>query len=99
MNKLSHEICLELKEAGFPQKEGDWYTSDGQWIPEEEREYIPSSEELVAWCGKDLRSIDKFVENGKIRWVVTSWSSLYHNGEGETMSEAVAKLGIEIHVK
>lgn len=55
---MEQELAKQLEDAGFPQREGDWYTSDGQWIPEEERRYYPTLSELMEACKEEGRSIE-----------------------------------------
>lgn len=130
---MDYELVKQLKDAGFPQKDADWYTSDGQWIPENERKYVPTLEELIEECYKfDVQLILKtrlpmsstkdrprwyahatwWEHNGE-RWLSAGESSDRKIGEGkmdeygmewidepccgETPSEAVAKLWLELN--
>jgi hypothetical protein len=98
---LSHELAKELKDAGFPQGEPEQYTSDGQWIPEAERKYIPTLSELIEACGCktfDLLKIDN-------TWYAADgfgshrdyWAT--HKAEGSTPEEAVARLWLALNKK
>lgn len=48
---MNFELAARLKKAGFPQREPDWYTGDGQYIVENERWYVPSTRDLLEACG------------------------------------------------
>lgn len=97
---MNSDLVLRLKNAGFPQKEGDWYTSDGQWIPEEERRYIPTLSELIEACGEfnELVNLgDKWIAYGGGKDTVRNVEQWHAFGEGSTPEEAVANLWLALN--
>jgi len=99
---MNYELAKQLKDAGFPQRDADWYTSDGQWIPENEREYIPTLSELIEACGEHFYGLLRGVGDG---WQAgESWNYDFFDlnktiCDGSTPEEAVAKLWLELNKK
>lgn len=102
---MDYALAKELKDAGFPWKEGDWYTADGEWIPEKEREYAPTLEELIEACGNEFLGVHRV---DKKSWYADTHTHLCncgkpvcngHNWEhetGATPTEAVARLWLAL---
>jgi len=59
---ISYKLAKQLKDAGFPQRDAEQYTSDGQWIPKKEQRYIPALSELIMACGKNFGVLNCFYE-------------------------------------
>jgi len=90
-----YKYAKQLKEAGFPQGEPEHYTTEGDWIPEEERIYIPSLSELIDECGGN--KISGFQLQQEIIDGVISWNAYVEYpkeviGRGYTPDEAVVNL-------
>jgi len=102
-----YKYAQQLKEAGFPQNEPDRYTSDGQWIPEDERIYIPTLSEVIRECGQFLSSLyrvsiseysSKSDKKSKGGWeAISIYDSTWE--WGETIEEAVVKLWLTLNNK
>ncbi len=104
---ITHELAKKLKDAGFPQGKVDMYTFEGDWIPENEREYLPSLSELIEACG-DKVIVWKW--NG--RCYATTYSeekdhvddhcldsTWWNSTDGETYEIAVANLWLDLNKK
>ena len=97
MTNLSYEKCLELKNAGFPQKE------EGFYILADKRNkakgydsvYNPSLEELVDGCGDRLFSITKHADF----WQTNFIDGMAGETAGKTLKEAVCNLYLKLHKK
>lgn len=102
---MNHEIAKKLKDAGFPQGEPDQYTTDGQWIPEDERQYIPSLSELIDACYSpeydEAVVVAKYDTNRYAAWLALEDAEEVQNHyyESSTAEEAVANLYIALHGK
>jgi len=90
---MTQELAKELKDAGFPVKEFMY----------DEKEYVINItlSELIEACGEDFARLDKNYDTGgftamyvKAREDETTW---WHEEEGKTPEEAVAKLYIALH--
>lgn len=99
---MNYELLKKLKDAGFPQREPDMYTFEGEWIPEEEREYIPTLSELIEACMN--LSPNHFTMGGMNTW----WALMRDKKNtvaivpvqvGATPEEVVAKLWLELNKK
>ena len=103
---MNKELAQKLKDAGFPWREGDWYTSDGQWLKEDERYWEPSLSELIEAIGGYAFQLHRhfdIVSEGFVWSVGVNTSEALQEGrivEGcASPEEAVAKLYIKIHGK
>lgn len=100
---MNYKLAKKLKDAGFPQREGDWYTSDGEWISEEKREYRPTLSELLSACNsdEDFHTLHLDKDYDKNCWWAESrkQGTLMAQTEGSTPEEAVANLWLELNKK
>jgi hypothetical protein len=98
---MLYELAKELKDAGFPQKEGKYATS---WEPPDSA-YLPTLEELIEACGERfnvLRSVHNHQGN-IIEWVASAESGFDRKAEKlvvhPTPTEAVARLWLALNKK
>jgi len=101
---ITHELALELKNAGFPQQGDGKYVGNvgnisGQIEPgevfgiaQEDFFYIPTLSELIEACGDKF---SKLYTNDQKKWYAESLID-YRLGTGSTPREAVAKLYLDI---
>ena len=100
---MTYEICKQLKDAGFPQGIPDCYTFEGDWIPEEERRYVPTLSELIEACGNEFGSLSRWGGFRKFTPLSDEWVCWKVNGDGydscggKTPEEAVVKLWLELN--
>lgn len=97
---MKYELAKQLKEAGFPQRIGNW--SKKLIAQNIEPAYKPKLEELIKACGEDF-----MLTNECGQWEAWSGSllSMVRLGEsgakyqcsGKTPREAVARLWLEIN--
>ena len=96
-----YRYAKQLKEAGFPQGEPDQYTTDGQWIPKEERIYIPSLSEVIKECGNYITSC----QAGEDYYIVSKHKSygiqtdVEKTASGKNLEEAVVNLWLTLNNK
>ena len=93
---MNYELLRELKDAGFPQEEGEYIANespDGQPRPKGAVR-IPTLSELIFACGEDFSSLQRIKKDGKDYYIATgSGFSLPDGyGKGETAESAVATL-------
>lgn len=99
---MTYELALELKNAGFPQKDTikGWRLhkqgtpKDGSY---ENYHHIscPTLSELIEACGEDFTSLHspKFANP---TWIANGKYDPYIQGEGSTHEEAVARLWLSL---
>ena len=88
---LTYQDCLELKEAGFPQKMRNLVYKDEMTLP---GLYSPTLEELIAECGDGLTMLENWGD---------SWSAyeeridlIGKEARGKTPIQAVKNLYIAL---
>lgn len=100
---IKKEIALKLKESGFPMDlSGDWVSTKGIPILENERVYIPDLSELIDACGNSFYRLDKMVHTELGKWLAHG-----HLVKGDTTTrlleyadtpdEAVANLWLKLN--
>jgi len=97
---ISFELATELKEAGFPQAgNGRWSGPPHNLVWRSgDRVYVPTLEELIAACRRDLESLTQELSLAGDEWVASTFggpSSKY--AKGKSLAEAVARLWLALH--
>ncbi len=105
---MNYELCKQLKEAGYPQKEeGIYWMKGGKMTAhayEEHRKdlfagYIPTLEELIEACGTDFRNIEMTLKPS-VFWHATgvniSTTEVFTSYHAPTPTEAVARLWLAL---
>lgn len=102
--RIDYKVAKQLKDAGFPAKEGEYYYGDhGQVYPQRFNRkqamhfltYIPTLSELIEACGDEEFSIQIFKHG-------TSIGFPYRKGKDDmpickTPEEAVANLWLKLN--
>lgn len=101
---MNYDICLKLKEAGFPQHDHDVYiwpdgrTNNGE-VKDDSGELvaIPTLSGLVEACGERFNNLIK----DEYGWFASIRSGLHQtiDGRGSTPEEAVANLYLSLYIK
>lgn len=99
---MNYELAKELKDAGFPQKgglfKGRMYDDAGDFVQPENRQYIPTLEELIEACGNHAKFILSYLRAHK-NWRAAIVDETITKGHGENALEAVARLWLAINKK
>ena len=93
---MNYELCKQLKDAGFPQKDRPFCVSTEMEIDEKGEQvrcYMPSLSELIEACGKEFDYLRDWSEY----WLAVSGGGL--EGQGSTPEEAVTKLWLALNKK
>jgi hypothetical protein len=107
---LNYELAFQLRQAGYPQsvQYGDAYRLPGieELLSKSADEVsstavrIPTLEELIEACGVHFVHISPFVTAGKITgWDAAGGNGVFVHCEGNTPSEAVARLWLALNKK
>jgi len=111
---MDYTLAKELKDAGYPQKDGTHTFEDGAlragWSPTDNSAYVPSLEELIDACPKDLPRGDTFTlgsGKGGQSWTATYFDFRNNRITSEevfiqsaaTPIEAVARLWLALNKK
>ena len=112
MNNMPHSLALELKKAGFPQGEGNYYVGEELWdetmqsdyeVPNTPKRstwvYAPSLEELIEACGEEFHHIMHENLLAKLDTWVAGAKRYGVQTTGSTPSEAVALLWLSLNKK
>lgn len=105
---MNYELAKELKEAGFPQKGlGRWVDdTNGIWSDRPDYDskfafaYFPSLEELIEACGEAFNDLQRPTsDTAERKWyaLATAPTKPWPHGEGETPTEAVARLWLALN--
>lgn len=97
---MNYELAKELKDAGFPLKPCKVGPDCEQWwyFPGKEAIHAPTLEELIEACGSDYFSMEECSPNRSGIWYAKS-RYVDVRTEGDTPTEAVAKLWIALNKK
>lgn len=103
---MNYELAKQLKDAGFPQREGRWICEHNDVIILKgacESYYYPTLEELIEACGDEFHCLI-LTTTGGIDSNKKFWSAGYNDKvvdwqNGVTPSEAVAKLWLALNKK
>ena len=96
---MTYELAKQLKDAGFPQKEkltGDIIALNGIEYPD-----FPTLSELIDECGDGFSQLHKWDDGDWAAFSESNWGNAPDGKEciGETPTEAVAKLWLELNKK
>ncbi len=107
---MNYELCKQLKDAGFPQKNIEglrtvFSTEDGEFTkyPRYDKPYvyIPTLSELIEACG--MPSVAGFVSCTNGEWYASLKTKneygMEYEGKGKTPEESVAKLWLKLKKK
>jgi len=103
---MKYELALELKNAGFPQKDNAWYYTDENTVMYcgiehslPEMVMKPTLSELIENCGEGIARlwrVDESYDKGKTKWCATGKND-FLDGLGTTPEEAVANLWLALN--
>ena len=107
---MNYQRAKELKEARFPQDNPRFirghYTSNADRTYGAERVYFPTLEELIEACGEEFMLTNECGKweawsnvGGRLRGVRMGEGGAVHEIEGDTHTEAVAKLWLALNKK
>jgi len=104
---MNYELAKQLKDAGFPQSKqwGEITDIDNKvvgFVDKYGNKIVPTLEELIDACGEEfgeLVCLSNLGSNGSITewWATQKEEGL--QGQGETPTEAVARLWLELNKK
>ncbi|MES2060240.1 MAG: hypothetical protein V4438_04385 [Patescibacteria group bacterium] len=112
---MTYELAKKLKDAGFPQKSGNYYVGDEVWDETAQSDYetratpkrdnwiyAPTLSELIEACGPTFRKL-KAPTSTTNQWIAAQFKAEENNepayAVGSTPEEAVANLWLVLNEK
>jgi len=93
---IDYPLAVELKNAGFPQKQGEAYLmGENHEIVYDLAPYRPTLSELIEACGEKFYQLTDM----GIGWTAIDNVERWHRGDGKTPEEAVARLWLALNKK
>jgi hypothetical protein len=97
---MNYQLARELKDAGFPQAGNGRWTGDPNKLVWEsgDRVYVPTLEELIERCRRDLESLSQELSLAGDEWIASTFGgSDSKSARGKTPAEAVARLWLALY--
>jgi hypothetical protein len=95
---MDYELAKQLRDAGFLQ------AGTGRWIgpPDKvfwrsgDRVYVPTFEELLEACRKDVESLTQELSLAGDEWIASAFGRS-KSARGDTPADAMARLWLAVH--